>query len=86
MPVLSPKHLISFFKKEFGVQVSPGTVYPIFKMLEHEGYILRLPNKTNRHYALTLKGRQAFEDFEDYFSDVSRLLDKLRENLGSTNS
>jgi hypothetical protein len=61
--IVSPKLISLYIKKKFFIDLSAGTVYPVFKSLEVDGYIVRLPNKTNRIYSLTLEGRQSIEYF-----------------------
>jgi predicted transcriptional regulator len=59
--IISPKGVLVHIKKEFSTDLSAGTVYPVFKALEVDGYIERIPNKTNRIYRLTSEGNQIIE-------------------------
>ena len=54
--------------KEFGLEVSPGTVYHQLDMLEKAGIIKGTPalrrNATKTVYEITDKGMKAFEEFK----------------------
>lgn len=43
--IISPSAIITFFKTEYNIKLSPGTVYPIFIKLEKLGDIEKLPKK-----------------------------------------
>jgi hypothetical protein len=55
--LISPKMLITLIKKRFNVQLSPGTVYPVFNKLEKDGFIKRIPKVRNKFYSLSSKGQ-----------------------------
>lgn len=74
--VTSPSNVILSLKRDYDIEFSPGTIYPIFKRLDIEGNITRLPNKTNRLYILTTRGKQNFEYFSANFPFIL-VLDEL---------
>ena len=59
--ITTPTDIISIIKKNYHVQISSGTIYPIFRTLERERLIMKLPKKTKRLYSLTRKGKERLE-------------------------
>ncbi len=47
---MSATYAIAILKREYGVKFSPGTIYPLIKKLEQEGFIKRLSNLSTSHY------------------------------------
>lgn len=69
---MSTPNMIHAIKNEFNIQFSPGTVYPIFRKLQKEGYIEELPIGRKRMYKLTPKGTES-----------SRIIQKSTKKLKS---
>lgn len=64
--------------KEFGLKVSPGTVYNQIDMLEKDGIIkgtqVKRVKASKTVYEITDKGRKLFNEFKDDWSDAFRYL------------
>jgi hypothetical protein len=75
--VVRPTQVISIFSVEFGIELSPGTIYPIFRSLEREGKIRRLPDKTNTLHILTSKGKESLEYFSANSVKIFTELNKI---------
>ena len=74
--VSRPADIISSFRN-YSIDISSGTIYPAFNSLEVNGNIIRLPNKTNRLYILTPKGKHAIDYFKSNLPVILEILDKL---------
>lgn len=71
--ITSAKDIISTVKKNYDIQISPGTIYPVFLRMEKEGDIERLPKKTHSLFVLTKKGKEKgvyFRDNIDRFYEI----------------
>ncbi len=75
--IVGPSHIITFFKTKYDINISPGTVYPVFCKMEKDGDIERLLKKTNHLFILTEKGAEKvsyfhnnLERFYDCFDDL----------------
>ena len=79
--IVSPTRIILTLRADFGVQLSPGTVYPIFHTLEREGKIKKLPNKTNRIYILTYQGKKSLENFNKDSNKIAIRLTRVIQNI-----
>jgi hypothetical protein len=75
---VSPTIIITFFKEKYNIKLSPGTVYPVFRRMEKDGDIERLPKKTNRLFVLTKKGDRKVIYFH---SNLDRFYDILEDLL-----
>ena len=75
--IASPRSMVLFLKKDFAIELSSGTVYPIFRTLEIAGYIIRLPNKTSCLYTLTVRGKHNIEYFEANLVFFNKVFAKL---------
>lgn len=62
MTMSSATNLIAVFKKRYGIQLSPGTVYPVLYALEKENEIKKLPHRIRNLYVITKKGKKTIED------------------------
>ena len=51
---MSGLDVISSFKSKYGVQMSPGTIYPILKKMEKKKLIHLVPNRKKKVYVLTI--------------------------------
>lgn len=62
--------------KNFGLEVSPGTVYHQLEMLENAGIIRAKPVRRKRSYktayVMTDKGMKAFEEFKEKWTEPLR--------------
>ena len=54
--------LIKYLHKEFGILLSPGTVYSAIYSLERQGLIKRENNTSNRMYKLTSTGEEMIDN------------------------
>jgi hypothetical protein len=66
--ILSPPNAILLIKKQYGIKVSPGTIYPVFCKLEKDGYISKHGNK---YYTLTIKGNEALAEFRENAKEIN---------------
>lgn len=71
---VKPTHgygIIKEFRKLTGLEINPGTIYPLLHMLEKEEFVISKwvieKNKTRRYYFLTLKGKDLFKKFQSLF-------------------
>ena len=71
---VSASDIIVLFKKNYGVQISPGTVYPIFYKLERRGFIRLLPDRRKKFYVLSDSGRKALESLQHRLEEVQSFL------------
>jgi hypothetical protein len=62
--VTSAPDIISLIKKRYRIQLSPGTVYPVFYNLEKNECIKVYSNRERKNYVLTSKGRDAILTFK----------------------
>ena len=69
--------IITYFEEKFNIQISPGTIYPIFKKLEKKGYIKKLPNRTKTLYVLTGSGRTMLMNIQYNLDEVQSFMSKL---------
>ena len=58
--VITPRSVTSMVRRQFNIELSPGTVYAVFLKLEQEGNIKRLNNWKNIYF-LTDLGKQNTE-------------------------
>jgi|WetSurMetagenome_2_1015567.scaffolds.fasta_scaffold84389_2 hypothetical protein len=61
--VITPCAVIAIVKRQFNIELSPGTVYAVFLKLEQEGNIKRLKYR-KKIYVLTDLGKQNIEYFD----------------------
>jgi DNA-binding PadR family transcriptional regulator len=68
--VLSGPDIISLFKDKYGMQMSPGTIYPILCSMEKKRLIRPLPNRKKKVYALTTLGKEALYTFQVNLEEI----------------
>jgi DNA-binding PadR family transcriptional regulator len=72
--VVSASDIIVLIKKNCGIQISPGTVYPVLYRLERRGYSRLLPDRRKMFYILTDSGKKALEDLQQRFEDMQSFI------------
>jgi DNA-binding PadR family transcriptional regulator len=78
----SPKHgykTIAEIHKQFGVMLSPGTVYPLLYELEKVGWVEIIEEKRKKVYSLTSKGTNDLKILSVFYLDLFRKITKLIE-------
>jgi len=50
--------LMNYVHKQFGVLLSPGTIYPVLYQLERQGLVTSMEQDRRRVYSLTMAGRR----------------------------
>jgi DNA-binding PadR family transcriptional regulator len=78
----SPKHgykTIAEIHKQFGVMLSPGTVYPLLYELEKVGWVEIIEVKRKKVYSLTSKGTDDLKILSMFYLDLFRKITKLIE-------
>lgn len=78
--------IMAAIHKEFGVLLSPGSVYPLLHMLEDEGLIESRFHKGKIVYQMSSKGKQKFKNIFNAYSLAIRKMSnfvKARGNISS---
>jgi len=76
--------IMAAIHKEFGVLLSPGSLYPLLHMLEEEGLIESSSHKGKIVYQISLKGKQNFQNiFNTYSLAIQKMWNfvKARRNV-----
>jgi PadR family transcriptional regulator PadR len=77
--------IIATIHKEFGVLLSPGTLYPLLHSLEERELIEPSHSGGRIVYRTTQKGKQKFRDTLSTFSlTVEKISDFIKERNGET--
>jgi DNA-binding PadR family transcriptional regulator len=58
---LSGYSLMNYVHKQFGVLLSPGTIYPVLYQLERDGLVTSKEQDRRRVYSVTIGGRRQSE-------------------------
>jgi len=74
---LSGNDIIAFLHYEFGLLISPGTVYSTLYSLERESFVEGASSERKRFYVLTEKGRAAIEATVNDRTQILRFLAEL---------
>ena len=74
---ISELAIIAFLGKNYNVQISPVTIYPILYKLEMKGNIKQLPKKTKKLYVLTDSGKKALDSFQREIDEVRHFITDL---------
>jgi DNA-binding PadR family transcriptional regulator len=69
--------VIKYLHKEFGVLVSPGTVYSVVYSLERQAFIKGKNNPSNRVYRLTDKGEEFIANIRTTKNQIQLLISKI---------
>ena len=80
MTMSSATNLIAVFKKRYGIQLSPGTVYPVLYALEKENEIKKLPHRIRNLYVITKKGKKTIEDLRMEIGNLQSMVYRLIAN------
>lgn len=78
----SPKHgykTIAEIHKQFGVMLSPGTVYPLLYELEKVGWVEIVEVKRKKVYSLTPKGTNDLKILSIFYLKLFKKITKLIE-------
>lgn len=64
------------------IQISEGTLYPILKRLEKEGYLEKYFQESNegpsrKYYGLTRKGKQRSKELNEEWNQFTKKVNKL---------
>lgn len=69
--------VMTLFETKFDIQISPGTVYPVFKKLEKKGYVKKLPNEVKTLYVLTDLGKNVLISLQQNLLEVQNFVSML---------
>jgi DNA-binding PadR family transcriptional regulator len=75
--VITVTSVMSLFETKFNIQISPGTIYPIFKKLEKKGYIKKLPNEVKTLYVLTDLGKSVLVNLQQNSIEIQNFVSVL---------
>lgn len=80
--------LMKRLKEVAGKKPSPGSMYPLLKDLEKEGYVTVRKEGRTKVYSITKKGKEFFKKFkkekDSLFKKVNNSMSALAELCGST--
>jgi hypothetical protein len=62
----SPSEMTEIIEGTYDIRISPGVIYQNFNKLKTNQYIINLPEKTNRLYVLTKKGKKQLSGLNLY--------------------
>ena len=71
---VSAPDIIDFFRKNYDIRLSPGTIYPILCRMERRGYIRLLPNRRKKFYVLTDSGRKALQNLQERLEEIQSFI------------
>ncbi len=71
---------ILIIEKDYGIQISPGSVYPVFDGLERRGLIDKVSNRPARLYTLTPKGKKTLDMLNKNMLNIQNILTELMNN------
>ena len=74
---VSVPYLIKFFENKYGIRISSGTIYPVIKKMEKDGYIARLPKRQTARYTLNVEGKKLLGSIQQDIDDSRILLSGL---------
>lgn len=74
MTASSATNFIEIFKERFGIQLGPGTLYPVLYRLEKQREIKSLPNRRKKLYVLTNKGKEIIEDLQAEIENLQSMV------------
>ncbi len=75
--------ILDILETEYGLILSPGTIYPLFCRLEEKGFLQKMSNRPSKIYILTDKGKKALENFANKTSHLETAIAELTKILGS---
>lgn len=63
------------------ITISENTLYPIFKRLEKDNYLIAHQESHNgrlrKYYKITIEGKKRLEEFKDNFKDIKVIMNKI---------
>jgi DNA-binding PadR family transcriptional regulator len=74
---LSATNIIELLRKQHGIKLSSGTVYPILYKLEREGKIKRVPNRMKMLWVLNGKGKETVSDLQEIVKKLQNIIDEF---------
>ena len=73
--------ILASVHREFGILLSPGTLYPLLHALEDKELISSSPNNGKVVYKISIKGKQKFESTLNAFNKgVQKLSNFIKRN------
>ncbi len=75
--------IIAIIHKEFGILLSPATLYPLLHSLENEQLIKSVSDDGKTFYQLTLKGKEIFRKKIVAFNLSTNILSNFIKKCGS---
>ncbi len=75
--IIRATDIILILNEHYGIQMSPGTIYPIFQRIEKKGHIKRLPNRTKKTWVLTSKGKETIKFIQGNSTQIGTTVEEL---------
>ena len=76
-PTMNGYDVVTFIQKEFGIIVSPGTVYSILYSLERNRLIKSMRSQGRRVYSLSDKGKKTLGIMNGAKEELQRLIAQI---------